>query len=205
MNRAGSAAVYLGSLFNTDSEPSVAVVSNATSTIITFGTASSTPAKPVATTTKPATTKPKPVTTGPTYTTVQVNGPAAPTLHGLPDLAITATAIGYLNTTATDSFVASTTVPSGKLPAVKFTVKNIGTNMSGTWRFNAVVPTRTFYTYQSDLQQTLAPGDSIDYTLGFDRPKTGTGQQAVITVNHDKITNESSTNNNTLTLHFNIK
>jgi hypothetical protein len=99
-----------------------------------------------------------------------------------------------MTTNTTDSFVASTTVPHGDNAAVRFTIKNVGTNYSGTWTFQATIPTYPAYTFISPPQQTLAPGDSIDYTLGFNQATPGTNQ--VITVTVSPGTADSNANNN---------
>ncbi len=199
VNRMGSAAVYLGSIFVPSPEPSLSVVPTPiASTTIPFGTASST----LSTNASPAVpTKPKPAattagteTTGvyPIGGTTAVNAP----LSGLPDFVVTIDAVGYLTTSSTDSFVASSTTPAGVRPAVKFTIKNIGTNTSGTWRFSASIPAQSGYVYQSLPQQILAPGDSIGYTLGFDQANRGVDQTISITANSDRTVAESSTTNN---------
>ncbi len=124
-------------------------------------------------------------------------GGASPTgLSGLPDLSVTITAVGYLTTNSTDSFVAGTTTPAGNRPAVKFTVKNVGTNFASSWRFSAAIPTQNTYVYQSLPQQSLNPGDSIDYTLGFDQPRAGL-QTITITANFDNAVAESDKDNDT--------
>ncbi|MFA7302599.1 MAG: hypothetical protein WC030_02525 [Candidatus Paceibacterota bacterium] len=195
----GAAAVYLGSLFNPAPGANVAVVPTATSTIISFGdpVASTTPAVATTTPAKPS---------APTTTTVPVLVPA-PTVapYGLADLTVYAGVVGYLTTNATDSFIASTTVPSGARPAVKFTVKNIGTNWSGTWRFSASIPTRSSYTYHSTTQASVGPGDSIDYILGFDQSVKGDQQPLVITVNDDSIVRESNSTNNSIEFKINVR
>lgn len=202
VGRIGSAAVYLGSVF-TPAPASLSVVPTptASSTILTFGEATSTTG--VATTTKPATqtpAKPKtvPTTAGEqTSTTQQIGGTATPAaLTGLPDLIVTINAVGYLATTSAESFITSSIVPAGSRPAVNFTIKNIGTNVSGMWRFSATIPTQSAYLYQSQPQQSLNPGDSIDYTLGFDQANRGTGQTISITANYDRGVTESNTDNN---------
>lgn len=203
VNRIGSAAVYLGSVFTPAPEPTLSVVSTPiASTTISFGGASSTTST---TATTPTQSKQAPTAGPKTTTTVQVSGTSTTVApYGLPDLAITVSAIGYLETTSTDSFVASSTVPSGSRPAVKFSVKNIGTNWTGTWRFNASIPTRTSYTYESTNQQSLASGDSIDYILGFDRASSGSNQQVTITANFDHVVNETNTNNDSISVYLNI-
>ncbi len=214
VNRIGSAAVYVGSLFvPAPTGPSdLSVVPNASSTVISFGTPAIAPATTTATSTTP-TTKPKPTSYptmvaagGKTSTVVTMSGVGvAPALYGYPDLSVTVTAIGYLTTASTDAFVSSATVPSGDRPAVKFTVKNIGTNVSGAWRFSAAIPTRSSFTYKSDTQISLAPGESVDYTLGFDRAQSGDKQPITIATNYDRAVTEPNYSNNDISLNFNIK
>ncbi len=199
VTRLGTAAVYLGSVF-TPAPASLSVVPTPTAspTVISFGEATST--KYVDATTKPTATKQVVPTAGEkTTSTYQIGGamtaPAA--LSGLPDLTATINAVGYLTTcTDSSSFIASSTVPVGKCPAVSFTIKNIGTNASGLWRFSASIPTQSFYLYQSQPQQSLNPGDSIDYTLGFDQANKGVDQTISITANFDRTVTESNMDNN---------
>ncbi len=206
VNRVGAAAVYLGSVFTPAPGPTLSVVPTA-STTISFGDTS-----PSATTTtvKPATqtpSKPAQTTAGAkTNTTYQISGgsPTTGTLSGLPDFVTTISAIGYLTTTPADSFVASTTVPAGGRPAVRFTIKNIGTNVSGTWRFSASIPTQSSYLYQSQPQQSLNPGDSIDYTLGFDQAISGVNKMISITANFDRTVAESNLDNNSASAQLTI-
>ena len=49
--------------------------------------------------------------------------------------------------------------------ALRFDVKNVGTAVSDTWYFNAVLPSGKVYT--SPKQSALRPGDHIEFTLGF--------------------------------------
>ncbi len=201
VNGIGSAAVYIGSVFVPSPAPANIAVVPTASTTISFGTPVATSTAPVATTTAPVASTtpvvtkptPKPVATGGTYTVVQGT---TPTYSGLPDLSAHIDVIGYLTSADTSSFVGGGSVPAGERPAVKFTVKNVGTNWSGTWRFTASIPTRTSYTFKSDIQPSLAPGDSIEYILGFDRPSKGSGQTVTITVNSDNTVQEANTNNN---------
>lgn len=209
VNRIGAAAVYLGSVFTPAPESSLVVVPNGTTTPPLTATTT-----PPATTTTPVTTapapstprQPVPTTPGtPTSGTYPIGGSTStPALHGLSDLIVTIDAVGYLTSVATDSFVASSTVPVGSRPAVKFTIKNIGTNQAGAWRFSASIPTRTSYIYNSQLQQSLLPGDSIEYTLGFDQPRTGSNQTILVTANPDHLIGESNTNNNSASANLTI-
>jgi len=59
---------------------------------------------------------------------------------------------------------------------MKFEIVNVGTNVAQNgWNFNALIPwTPNTYTFTSQAQQTLYPGDKIVYTLGFDAYVDGT-------------------------------
>ena len=194
VDRIGAAAVYLGAIFTRDNDLGLTVVPTpSATTTIPFGNATTTA------TSTPTTQPGGAPTAGPqTNTTVQITGTmgAPANLHGLPDLTIRVTAVGYLTTASPDSFVESSTVPRGERPAVKFSVTNIGTNSTGAWRFEAELPTRRSFTYRSPSQQALLPGESIEYTLGFDQPDRGDDQEITIRLDQDDAVNESSENNN---------
>lgn len=206
VNRIGTAAVYLGSVFTPSDEPTLSVVSNPTaSTTISFGTTNST----VSTTTPSTTTKPAPKPVAPTAgektdTTQQISGSTPVVLSGLPDLVVTINATGYVTPTSPDSFIASTTVPFGARTAVKFTIKNVGTNTTGAWRFSASIPTQSSYLYYSPFQQSLNPGDSIDYTLGFDQAVAGSNKMISVSANFDRVIAESDFNNNSASAQLTI-
>lgn len=211
VGRLGSAAVYVGSLFVSSPSSGLAVVPTASTTIPFggIGAASTTPAAATSTaaTSKRPTAKPaKPVVPAAGNQTSETYplGTAAPALYGLPDLAVTIGAVGYLTSSSTNSFVAATTVPQGAIPAVKFTVKNIGTNVAEPWRFSAAIPTATNYLYQSIPQQSLNPGDYIDFTLGFSQPTPGANRTITITANYDHAIPESNTENDTATAELTI-
>jgi len=195
VNNAGAAAIYLGSFFKPNPEPGLSVIPTA-STTISFGesvSSDTTPAPSIP-------TEPKSVkTTAGTKTenTYQISGSTSGSaLYGLSDLTVTINNVGYLTTTSSDSFVATSTIPADTRPAVSFTIKNVGTNASGAWRFSATIPTQSAYLYQSQLQQSLNPGDSIDYTLGFDQATRGINQMISVTANFDHAIGESNLDNN---------
>lgn len=203
----GAAAVYLGSIFNPAPEANLSVVPTASSTVISFGTptttgATTTPAKATST---PVKTTPTRHPTQPTQTVIKVSTPTTPApLTGLPDLTVKIAAIGYLANDSQNTFVASSSVPVGLRPAVRFTVFNKGTNITGAWNFSAAIPTRSATSYKSPMQQSLLPGDSIDYTLGFDQARSGKDQPIEIKVNYDSYVAESNTTNNTASISLNV-
>ena len=201
IDRLGAAAVSLSQIFTPAPKASLSVISTA-STTISFGTATSTA---TGTTSTPAIPAPKkPVSAVPATTDKKTNGAyqmsgtlgTAVSLSGLPDLVVNITAVGYVTATSTDSFVASSTVPSGNHPSVTFTIKNIGTNTTGAWRFSVSIPTSSNSIYQSIPQQSLNPGDYIEYTLSFDQANTGADKMISITANFDYAVGESNTVNN---------
>jgi hypothetical protein len=95
-------------------------------------------------------------TAQPSYTYVPATQIAA--LYGLPDLSVRILSV----------------MPQGSRVSVQFEIKNIGTNVARSgWSFNAQLPLNPSYTYQSQTQQALNPGDKIVYTLGFDNQYQG--------------------------------
>lgn len=107
---------------------------------------------------KTTTTKPTTPTSTTKPTAVYTAAPRVSQLYGLPDLTVTMTSVTSL------SSIQGRTV-------VQFTVTNAGTNVAlQGWAFNAVLPLNPSYTYQSQGQQALYPGDSIAYTLTYDDP-----------------------------------
>lgn len=130
--------------------------------LFTSKTPSEETAGPVVTT-KPATTgTSKPATTGTVTaaqpTAVYTAAPRVAQLYGLADLKVTITSVNSLS-----SYQGRT--------VVQFTVENVGTNVAlSGWSFNAQLPLTPAYTYQSQSQQALYPGDSIAYTLTYDDP-----------------------------------
>jgi hypothetical protein len=201
VSKLDAAAVSLASVFSPAATSSLAVIpASSASTTIAFGDDSTTtvPVAPTAAPVKPAAVIPQ--AGAQTSGTYQISGGTGPTSYtGLPDLTVAVDAVGYLTTDAADSFVAASTVPAGYRPAVEFTIKNIGTNVAEPWRFSATIPTTVGYTYQSNEQQSLNPGDSIDYTLGFDDATVGTNETISITANFDHAVAESNTSNDSAT------
>lgn len=195
-SRVGSAAVYLSQVFSpAKPDTDLQVVPQ-----IPFDVATSTATSTTAASTTPAVVipaYPAPTTPGTaTHTTYPAGGTqtTAP-LYGKPDLLVTITQTGYLTTNNTNSFVASKTVPNNERGAVKFTVTNVGTNVSGRWDFEAVLPTTSSYTFHSDTQESLRPGEKIDYVLGFDSARNG-DREITVTVDPDHDVSESNESNN---------
>ncbi len=123
--------------------------------------------------------------------------------YGKTDLAPKILDVGVLDT-ITNQFTATTTLHATDRIAVRFQVENVGTANSGTWNFNAMLPTAPAHTFVSENQQTLSPGEHIEYTLGFDSfDQNGDGRFA-LTVDPANAVNEVSETNNVVTTTIHI-
>jgi hypothetical protein len=135
----------------TASEPLVITVTAtklSTGAITTTGVSTTTVAPSTKTTTpaKTTTTKSK---TGATYYPAATRA----ALYGYPDLAVQILSV----------------TPNGTRTTVEFAITNAGTNsVASGWTFNATLPINGSYTFASQAQQTLYPGDKIVYALTFD-------------------------------------
>ncbi len=199
VSRLTAAAVTLSQVFTLAPDaPEIENPNGTTATSTTNGTNTATTTTATSTTnTKPDGSTVKTTAGTQTSTTTRISGTGTSTLTGLPDLAITIDAVGYLATTSAESFVASSTVPKGSRPAVQFTIKNVGTNATGSWNFTAKIPTSTNFLFIAPAQQNLNPNESIAYTLGFDQATTGANKEIVISIDPSGLVSESSTENNT--------
>ena len=206
VSRLGSANVYFSSLFGGDEgDNDLEVVPGDSVPLPTDETATSTDSS-VATSTEgtvnPDTTPVTPRPGTPTTVTVPVTVPQ--TLYGKADLTVRVTETGYLRSANTNSFVKDNEVPEGERPAIKFRVTNVGTNKSGTWNFEAKLPTTSSYTYKSSNQQSLMPGQFIDFTLGFDRAKDGENRISLEIDSQDDV-DESNERNNTTSVEIEVE
>lgn len=149
---AGAHMTMIPAVTGTASLPLVFTVSAtklSTGAITATGT-STTQVMPGAAATKPAATAAKPATTKPA-----AYYPAATraALYGYPDLATRIISV----------------TPNGTRTTVQFVIENDGTNIvPGGWTFNASLPINGSYTFTSQPQQALYPGDKIVYNLAFD-------------------------------------
>lgn len=87
-------------------------------------------------------------------------------------------------------------LPSNKRGAIKFVVENIGTKASGEWEFEAELPTSPSYTFDSRDQDSLFPGDKIEFIIGFDRIRNVDEDDYRIEVDPSDDIDESRENNN---------
>lgn len=132
------------------------------------GVTNTTPTTPTQTPTTPVVTTPRPITPGTeTHNTYPINGTAVSDPNGYVDLAARIIEVGVVDKT-TGAFTASTTPSRTSRIAVRFAVENRGTKTSPEFDFNAILPTLPSNIFSAPLQQSLAPGDRIEFTVGFD-------------------------------------
>lgn len=105
---------------------------------------------------------------------------------------------GTVQTTPADLSVRIISVvpQAGGITTVSFSVANLGGTASGTYFFNASIPTANGYTYVSPTQASLSPGSSIVNTLRFTQLRPGGGLFSV-TVDPAGSVRESNRANNT--------
>lgn len=126
-----------------------------------------------------------------------------PVYYGKSDLSINLISTGVINK-YTGQFYQTNYIGSNDIVGIRFEVKNIGTNISGTWRLRLVMPSKTTPEYNSDYQISLKPGDRIEYTASFEKPtKTGNNTGYIIADYFNNV-DESIESNNYLTIPIRI-
>lgn len=78
---------------------------------------------------------------------------------------------------------------------VGFTVSNTGGRATGSWVFTYTTPTNPKETFTSPLQISLAPGQSIRYTLTFAAKASGNQTVAIVADATNSVTEASESNN----------
>jgi hypothetical protein len=189
MSRINGAAVSLTSIFRSADEATLNVVGPS---FFNVEDQEPTTASSTATSTGPAAPATGGTVPGPTYQEILI--PIEP--YGEADLIVRITDTGYLRSRDTDSFVSSNEVPDDRRGAVRFTVTNIGTNVSGRWDAEVKLPTSPSLTYDMPTQRSLNPGDAIDFVLGFDRPRSGDNRVITVSVDTGRDVRESNEDNN---------
>ncbi len=115
--------------------------------------------------------------------------------NGKVDLSAQITEVGYIDS-ITKEFIATSTPKSSDKIAFKFVISNIGTKTAEGWSFSTVIPTMPLYIYQSNTQQNLAPGERIEYMMGFDKGEVGTDKAIIVNVDPTRSIFESNEDNN---------
>jgi hypothetical protein len=121
----------------------------------------------------------------PTYTPPAYVPPQTviqPVYYGKPDLALRLIQTGLLNG-GTNMLTNQTQFSRNDMAGVKFEIRNDGDVATGPWYFTASLPSLSTPYYNSNIQNSLKPGDSIIYTLGF--TNLTNEKSGLITINAD--------------------
>jgi hypothetical protein len=122
-----------------------------------------------------------------------------PTYYGRADLAVRVLQVGRLNT-ATNLITSQTSFNYNDTVGIKFEVSNDGDAVtSGYWSFTAALPSISTPTYTSPTQVPLRPGESIQFTLGFNNLTNQRNSLITINVDPSNVVAESNEGNNMTT------
>lgn len=114
------------------------------------------------------------------------------------DLTVQLSGLGVLNK-FTNTFITASSFNYTDRVGVKFVVKNDGYAATGPWSFSATLPSDTTPRYTSPVQQSLNPGDSIEFTLGFENINSAVANAISITLDPNNQVREVAETNNTVT------
>ena len=92
--------------------------------------------------------------------------------YGSQSLIVRITDVGVMDR-YTNQFYTSNVFRSSDKIAVRFTVTNSSNVASGPWSFSANIPSQTNSSYNSGTEPSIAPGQSTQFTIGFDNPNVG--------------------------------
>ncbi|HET8581101.1 MAG TPA: CARDB domain-containing protein [Candidatus Paceibacterota bacterium] len=102
-----------------------------------------------------------------------------PPAAGKPDLTVSVLGLGVI---VNGVYQTANQINPGDTAAIRFEIRNAGTKATGAWRFRASLPTADGYIYNSALQDSLAPGSYVIYTLRFTNLAAGGG---IVTIEAD--------------------
>ena len=118
----------------------------------------------------------------------------APVSSGPADLSVRIIATGYIDP-ASGALLMNRAPNPGDIVGVEFDIANIGGSPTGTWYFDAHLPTATPYTYTSPAQASLAPGAHIMNPLRFTQLAPGGGLFTAIANPSSQVNDANRTNN----------
>jgi hypothetical protein len=123
--------------------------------------------------------------------------------YGYSDLSVQLISTGIVNP-YTRQYIQTAYSGANDEVAVKFIVRNTGTNVSGPFKVRLNMPSSRTPFYESAYQQSIKPGDAIEFTGTFDSPSAQGLITGYITVDPYNEIVENSENNNNLAVQFNI-
>ena len=158
----------------------------------------------------PETSGPSPIAPapGPRQTETFTFGPTTGTAclasnpNGTPDLTLVVIDTGTAN--GSGEFTHKDPVDTDDTVAVKFLVSNSGTRDTGSWEFDADLPTRPSRDFSSPAQDSLCAGGSREYILSFTRVQRDPTVTVRIELDPDDEIDEVSENNNTAAANIDV-
>jgi hypothetical protein len=119
---------------------------------------------------------------------------------GKADLVVRVLDTGIVNR-SNGTYTPASTVGSNDRVAVRFEVQNVGTEATGSWRFQANLPTNDSnnVNFNSDTQVSLLPGQKATFTVAFENVKSAGNNTVTITVDSNANVSEANENNNSTT------
>jgi len=126
------------------------------------------------------------------------------TYYGKSDLEVSLISTGIIDP-ASKQYIATNYAGYNDEVAIRFQVKNIGTNVTGPWTIRINTPSRTTPYYDSAAQQSIRPGDKIIFTTSFDSPVAVGINTAYITADPLNMIDEVTKSNNEISVPINIQ
>ena len=121
---------------------------------------------------------------------------------GNADLSVKILAVGKMDQ-STNRFSESNSLRSTDRIGIKFTVTNSGTEAISGWQFITALPILPPFTFVSEKQQNLLPGEHIEYTIAFDNVAKINGNIISVTVDPDYEIAEKTRSNNVASVTIN--
>ncbi len=118
-----------------------------------------------------------------------------PNYYGKADLAVRVLSVGTLSQ-GSNIIIPKNQFTYNELVGVRFEVRNDGSAMTGPWNFTASLPSISNPTYTSPTQNSLRPGDSIQFTLGFNIQTNQSSGTININVDPNNLVSEDNESNN---------
>ena len=107
------------------------------------------------------------------------------------DLSVHIVAVGVIDPN-TGAFIARAPYSPNEISAVQFDIQNIGGSPSGSYTFQAQIPTSQPYTFSSQIQRSLAPSAHVINTLRFTPAVDGTFSVQVFGADYNTSNNSAS-------------
>ncbi len=139
------------------------------------------------------------VTTSTNGTTGVIVGGEPHAASGKADLITRFIALGYLDRNTNQFIPVTGSLDRSQRVGIRFAVINQGgASTLRQWNFNAFLPTSPLFTYNTDMQQPLNPGEKIEYTLGFDRLQDQRSNTLRIELDGGNLIDETDETNNNM-------